>query len=78
MMLFLLADISVLNGALWSITLHYIWSAAQGQWDRSIWIIVFATRPGVPGPNGFLFTAISKCGKKQLKTKNSTIHKTRR
>ena len=29
----------------WSITLHYIWSAAQGQWDRSIWIIVFATRP---------------------------------
>jgi len=29
----------------WSITLHYIWSAVQGQWDRSIWIIVFATRP---------------------------------
>jgi len=25
--------------------LHYIWSAVQGQWDRSIWIIVFATRP---------------------------------
>ena len=26
----------------WSITFHYIWSAVEGQWDRSIWIIVRA------------------------------------